>query len=142
MMKNLDLAMANVRFGRETQFAPLVQIPAAKLVSGVFVEIDLPQACSTLFLPQTVVTGAGLVENPSAVVLGVKLNVVGAPVLPWGRASNLFSRFDGPVEKIFVTLLSGTAADIYLLGMRNVDLFYSGNFAGAGTPDNTTTNPA
>ena len=123
-----------------SQFSPLIQIPAAKLVAGVENRIDLPQLCDKLWLPSTVVIANAIVANAiNSIAIGIRINLQSAPMLPWGLNANEVCRFDGPVETIFVSLLSGAATNVYLMGTRDVSLTYSGFMFGAGTPDNTTT---
>jgi hypothetical protein len=127
--------MELIRNNRLIQFSPLIQIPPSMLVAGVEKRIELAGLVSALWLPPTWVDETyNINANPAATIIGIRINLQSAPMLPWGLQGNNVSSFTGPVERIFVTLLSGAAAAFTFLAARGIGIGYSGALTAAGTP--------
>jgi hypothetical protein len=133
-MMTLEQQMAAIRHSRMTQFSGHTQIQPEMLVAGVERHIKLPGLASALWMPPSFVVAGQIIANPPTMVFGVRINLPSAPMLPWGLQGNNVSSFTGPVEELFVTLLSGTAALVTLLSARGIGIGYSNGLTAAGTP--------
>ena len=85
-------------------------------------------------VPPTVVVNNAVVQQNTNVILGVRINLESAPMLPWGLMGNNIASFTGPVERLYITLLAGPAADMTFLAARGIGVGYSGGLTAAGTP--------
>jgi hypothetical protein len=137
MTMDLATTMSMIRQGKLSQFVPPIRISAAQLVSGVETRIRLPALISNLWLPPTYVLNGQLVANPATLVFGVRINTRDALMLPWGQQGNNVSAMTGAMEEIYVTLLSGVAADVVLHGARGIGISYSNGLTAAGTPSSS-----
>jgi hypothetical protein len=124
-----------IRSGILTQFASPVSILASQIGSGVRdFEVQLSAPCNALWLPRFVCPdGQTIKTNPAAMVLGVRINKPEAAMLLWGLGGDLVCTFTGPVDRIYVTLLSGSAADIMLLAASGVAIGFSSSALTDGT---------
>jgi hypothetical protein len=136
-MIDLSIEMGLIRTGKKAQFVPPILIKANQLQLGVDTLIELGSLLSNLWLPPTFVVNYALQTNPAGLVFGVRINRPDAPILPWGIAGNNVCSFVGPVERIYVCLLSGISADVCLLGARGVGVNYSGALTTGGTPSSS-----
>jgi hypothetical protein len=130
--------MRAIRGGGTVQFAPLIQLTAAQLATNQEIAVSLP-LCGLLALPPNYVIAGVLQQNPTGIVLGIRINSASAPQLAWGLTGNLLAAFTGPVEEIYVQLLSGAPANVAMLAGRGFGLSYSGGMTAAGTPSTSPT---
>ncbi len=129
--------MTAIRNGRMVQFAPPIQILGSQLALGAQIAIQLPALLSALWMPPTYVVAGQVVANPATQIIGVRINLESAPMLPWGLQGNNISSFSGPVERIFVELLQGAGSDVVLMGARGIGIGYSDALTAAGTPSSS-----